>query len=287
MKSPSDYEIELSVAIITYNEEKQIGDCIATVHDWCDEVVVLDSFSNDRTRQIAESFSKVRFDTHDFDGHVQQKNRAINYSRGRWILCMDADERVTPQLAQSIREFITLQPEADGARILRLTRHLDRFIRHSGWYNARYRLIRRGRGAWGGENPHDQIILKGREGWNKNQGTILKGDLIHYSFTDLSDQINTINKFSSITAFTRAGRQDRRFSIFWMLAKPVSKFLEIYLFKRGFLDGIPGLIIAISSAFSTFLKWAKLYELQRSSLERPSNLRADYQVQSTGDGRRP
>ena len=142
-------------------------------------------------------------------------------------------------------------------------------------YNARYRLIRRNCGRWGGENPHDQIFVNSRKSWNANMGPVLKGDLIHYSFTDLSDQVGTINKFSSITAFMRSGA-GRRFSFLKMLFKPLSKFVETYLLKAGFLDGIPGLIIAVSSSYSTFLKWAKLYELERTKVERPSNLRADY-----------
>lgn len=268
----------LSAAIITYNEEKQIRDCIASVHDFCDEVLVLDSNSTDRTREIAESFDKVRFLTHAFDGHVQQKNRALDLTKGRWIVCLDADERVTPELAGSIRAFIEKKPDAGGVRVPRLTYHMGRMIRHGGWYNARVRLVRRGRGRWGGENPHDQIFLEGVPRWKANLGPVLKGDLIHYSFTDLAHQVDTINKFSSIVAFTRAGRS-KSFSFLKLFFKPISKFLEIYFFKAGFLDGTPGLVIAVSSAYSTFLKWAKLYELQKTDLERPSNLRADYSVQ--------
>lgn len=278
----SSASVPLSAAIITFNEEKRIHDCIASVHDFCDEVLVLDSNSTDRTREIAESFAKVRFLTHPFDGHVQQKNRALDLTRGAWIFCLDADERVTPELAASVLAFIEKHPEADGVRVPRLTYHMGRYIRHGGWYNARVRLIRRGRGRWGGENPHDQIFLEDAPRWKANLGTRLKGDLIHYSFTDLSHQVDTINKFSSIVAFTRAGKS-KSFSFLKLFFKPLSKFLEIYVFKAGFLDGTPGLVIAVSSAYSTFLKWAKLYELRKTELERPSNLGASYQVQKSDD----
>ena len=282
MRTPTDAatsgDVLLSAAIITFNEEKQIADCIASVHDFCDEVLVLDSHSTDRTREIAVSFPKVRFLAHDFDGHIQQKNRALDHTRGRWIVSLDADERVTPELAASIQAFIRENPEAQGVRLPRLTYHMGRYIRYGGWYNARVRLIRRGQGRWGGENPHDQIFLKDAPRWKANIGPRLKGDLIHYSFKDLSHQVDTINKFSSIVSFTRAGRS-KSYSFWKLVFKPLSKFLEMYIFKAGFLDGTPGLVIAVSSAYSTFLKWAKLYELKHTDIERPSNLRADYKVQ--------
>ena len=271
----------ISAVIITYNEEGRIADCIESVHDWCEEVLILDSFSTDRTREIAEKYEHVRFLEHDFDGHVQQKNRAIELSRGQWVFCLDADERATPELAESIRKFVQAD-KTSAARVKRLTYHLGRYIRHGGWYNARYRLMKRDAGRWGGDNPHDTIILSSQSEWKSRRGPVLKGDLIHYSFVDLSDQIDTINKFSSIVAFTRAGR-GRSPSVFKMLFKPLNKFVEMYFVKRGFLDGVPGFVIAIASSFSTFLKWAKLYELKKTPVSRPSNLRKDYQVQTDGE----
>lgn len=269
-------EINLSATIITYNEEERIADCIASVHDWCDEVLILDSHSTDSTRSIARRFPRARVVLHPFDGHIQQKNRAIELARGRWIFSLDADERATPELARSVLEFIARNPEGEGARVRRLHFHLGRTLRHGGWYGARYRLLRKGCGAWGGENPHDFIELNGRPGSLSHFGPVLKGDLLHHSFIDLSHQLDTINKFSSIVAFTRNGRKNR-FALWRMVLKPLGKFIELYLAKRGFLDGIPGLIVAVLSSYSTFLKNAKLYELQHTDIERPSNIRPDYQ----------
>lgn len=268
----------LSVAIITYNEEKNIRDCIESVLDLADEILVLDSHSLDRTKEIACTYPNVRFEVHDFDGHVQQKNRAIEMTGGEWILSIDADERVTPELGSAIQDFIRQYPQAPGAKVRRLTIHMDREIRHSGWLNSRYRLIRHGNGFWAGENPHDEILLRDPASGKSLKGPVLAGELIHYSFRDLADQVDTINKFSSIVAFNRAGR-GKRASILKMIVKPVSKFLEIYIFKAGFLDGVQGFIIAVSSAYSTFLKWAKLWEMYHTSIERPSNVRKDYKVQ--------
>ncbi|MCR9141488.1 MAG: glycosyltransferase family 2 protein [bacterium] len=267
----------ISATIITYNEERQIERCIQSVHDWCDEVIVLDSHSKDRTKELATAFPKVKFAAHDFDGHIQQKNRAIDMAAGPWIFSLDADEEASPELAQNAARFVAENPEAQGVRIWRTTWHLGRFIRHGGWRHARYRLFRKGEGVWGGENPHDQIFLKDRPHWQRNRGPTISGDLIHYSFRDLSHQVDTINKFSSIIAFTRSER-GTRFSLFKMIYKSMSKFTELYIVKAGFLDGMAGLIIAVSSAYATFLRWAKLYELKRTGLERPSNVRPDYRV---------
>ena len=259
----------LSAAIITYNESANIHDCIASVADFVDEVVVLDSHSTDDTEQICRRFENVKFYQHPFDGHIQQKNRAMKLCRSEWILSIDADERVTPELRRSIERFLDATPTVCGARFPRLAYHMHRFIRHGGWYpNARYRLVQKSRAFWGGENPHDKMILQGR-------GTKLKGDLLHYTARDLSDQVATINSFSSIAALMRYNK-GKRFHLWRLLAKPVSKFIEMYLVKLGFLDGMQGFIIAVSSSYSSFLKEAKLYELDVLGSDKPSNLSTRY-----------
>ena len=266
----------LSAAIITYNEEENIQDCLDSLTDFVDEIIVLDSFSTDLTEQICRSNSKVRFNQHPFDGHIEQKNRALELCTTDWVLCLDADERVSSELSCSIKEFLSQSHDVAGAKFPRLTYHLKRYIRHSGWYpNARYRLVRRGMASWGGENPHDKLILKGK-------GARIKGDLIHFTARDLSDQVNTINKFSSIVAMTRYAK-GRRYHLWRLLAKPVSTFVEMYLFKRGFLDGMQGFIIAVSSSFSSFLKEAKLYELSVLGSDKPSNLSNLHSKKSLND----
>ncbi len=255
----------LSVSIITYNEEKNIKDCLASVSEIADEIIVLDSISTDRTEEICRENPKVTFYQHPFDGHIQQKNRALEKCSSEWILCIDADERVSKELGRSIRKILDKNPDIAGVKFPRLTFHMHRYIRHGGWYpNARYRLIRKGMAYWGGENPHDKLILKGK-------GKRIKGDLIHYTATDLSDQVKTINQFSSITALTRFNKS-KKYRLWRLLFKPISKFLETYVFKLGFLDGTQGFIIAISSSYSSFLKEAKLFELSVLDSDKPSNL---------------
>ncbi len=257
------------MAIITFNEEANIRDCINSVYKLAEEIVVLDSLSTDRTLEIAKSFPKVKIFSQKFKGHIEQKNDAISFCAGNWILSLDADERATPELMSSIEKILKTETDVTGFKISRLTFHMGRFIRHSGWYPLfRYRFFKKGFAHWTGENPHDFIEIEGR-------GEKLYGDIIHYSFKDLSHQVDTINKFSSIVAFTRF-KKGNSFSIIRSILKPLSKFLEIYIFKAGFLDGYPGFAIAVSSAYSTFLKTAKMYELKNKTLERPSNLRPDY-----------
>ncbi len=259
----------LSAAIITYNESENIEDCLASVADFVDEVVVLDSFSTDDTEQICRRFEKAKFYRHPFDGYIAQKNRAADLCTSQWILFIDADERVTPELKRSIEGFLSANPDVAGAKFPRLTYHMHRFIRHGGWYpNARYRLYRKGRAHWGGNTPHEKLILDG-------PGKKLTGDLVHYTAKDLSDQVATINAFSSIAALTRYNK-GKRFHLWRLLVKPMSKFVEMYGFKRGFLDGMQGFIIAVSSAYSSFLKEAKLYELDALGSDKPSNLSSLY-----------
>ena len=261
---------KLSAAIITFNEENNIRDCIESCLPVADEILILDSHSTDETETIARSYDNVRFETRNFDGHIEQKNAAIDRCSHEWIISLDADERISPRLAESLQEFKQKpDDENNGFKLARLTFHMGRFIRHSSWYpQRRYRLFRKGKARWSGENPHDFVEIEG-------PGGVLKGDIIHYSFKDLSHQVDTVNKFSSIVAFTRF-RKGRRFSWLPVLYKPWGKFWEIYLFKRGFLDGFPGFAIAVASAFSTFLKFAKIYEMDRKFIARPSNVRLSY-----------
>jgi glycosyltransferase involved in cell wall biosynthesis len=261
----------LSVAIITYNEERMIKDCIESVLDLADEIVVLDSFSTDATEQICRSYEKVKFFQHAFDGHIEQKNRALALCSGEWILSMDADERVSPQLRRSIETFLSHGNEGiAGVKFPRLAYHMHRYIRHGGWYpNARYRLIRKEMAYWGGENPHDKIILKGK-------GTSIEGDLIHLTEIDLSDQIKTVNNFSSIAALVRYNK-GKKYRLWRLLLKPISKFIEVYIIKLGFLDRTQGFIIAVTSAYAAFLKEAKVFEMDVLGSDKPSNLSDRYE----------
>lgn len=197
------------MAVITFNEEKNIGDLLSSVSSIADEIVILDSHSTDQTKAIATQNSKVRFFAQDFKGHIEQKNKAMELCQNDWILSLDADERLDSTLQESILEFLEKdQINEDGFRIPRLTFHLGKWIYHSGWYpQKRFRLVQKGKANWKGENPHDFMALV-----EPAKGGELKGNILHFSFTDFSHQIQTINQFSSIVAFTRF-TQGQKFSL--------------------------------------------------------------------------
>lgn len=275
----------LGGAIITYNEAERIRNCLDSLVSLCEEILVLDSYSTDRTGEICAEYPCVRFVQHEFDGYALQKNRALSLARGAWILCLDADEHLTPRAAASVRKFLEeeIAPAIVGAKFVRRSFHMGAFIHHGGWTHSRYRLVRKDRALWRGVSGfplHELLHPSDGSRWHRGNAAALLGDIIHSSKTDLSNQVDTINVYSSIYASARYNRvrQDRRacrrrrLFLFRMLFKPPLKFFEIYVFKLGFLDGYRGLIIAVSSAFATFLRWAKLYELANTGLREPSNL---------------
>ncbi|MCR9141487.1 MAG: glycosyltransferase family 2 protein [bacterium] len=279
---------ELSAAIITYNEADRIGACLESLAPVCSEILVLDSNSTDGTREICESYANVRFIAQAFEGYAKQKNRALEYTNTPWVLCLDADELLAPGAAADIRRFLTapVPDEITGARMRRRTYHMGAYIEHGGWTHYRYRLVRRERAEWRGVGgmPLHELLYPTEdfgESWNRRNGVTLKGDIIHNSKSDLSNQVDTINVYSSIYAGARHRQQvahgrshshRKPLYLLRMLFKPPLKFIEIYFAKAGFLDGYRGLIIACSSSFATFLRWAKLYELANTEVREASNL---------------
>ncbi len=248
--------ISISASIITLNEETNIADCIKSL-SWVDEIVIVDSISSDRTKEIAELLG-ARVIDQKFLGHVKQKQLAVDLCQHDWIICLDADERVSASLEKEIHSLFETSPEnlLHGYTVARRSFHLGRWIMHGGWYPDRnIRLFNRTQGKWAGVNPHDRIDIQGKEGH-------FKGSLDHYVFDDLKDNITTNNSYSSISADILY-KKGTKHSLPKLLFKPFGKFLESYFFKRGFLDGMPGFIISIGAAYSMFLKYAKLWELHQ------------------------
>ena len=245
---------KISATIITYNEEKNIRRCIESL-DFVDEIVVVDSLSSDNTCAIAKELGAKVIDQ-KFLGHIDQKQLAVENATYDWILSLDADEEVSPELKASIVELIKKPLEYDAYEMKRVSFHLGRWIRHGGWYpDKKIRLFNRQKAHWGGYNPHDKVIVNGKVG-------MLEGDLKHYVFTDLRHNIDTNNSYSSIMA-EDLYKKGKKFSYLKLFFKPVGKFLEVYIYKRGFLDGMAGFIIAVGASYSMFLKFAKLWELER------------------------
>ncbi len=243
--------IQLSVVIITFNEEKNIEKCLQSLQGIADEIVVLDSFSTDQTEAICERYA-VRFFQHAFDGHIQQKNRVITHATYAHVLSLDADEVLSETLKQSIDE-VKANWQSDAYYFNRLNNYCGQWIRHSGWYpDQKVRLWNKHKGAWGGVNPHDKVILD-----KTAIRTHLNGDLLHYSFHSIAQHVDQVNKFSTIKA---QGMLARGKKASWIKAcsSGFFKFIASYFFKLGFLDGFYGLVISLISGMSNFLKYAKL-----------------------------
>ena len=266
---PSPKEPFLSVCIITGNEEANIRRCLESVA-WADEIVVVDSFSEDRTTEIAREFTGRVFQ-HRWMGYSGQKAIERNLARGEWILFVDADEAVSPALRDEILATLRrgVPDGVAGFDFPRQVWYMRRWIRHGDWYpDAKLRLFRKERGRCCGIEPHERIEVDG-------EVRHLRAPLFHYTYDDVADQVSTMNRFSTISARSKDLRgRSVPFLLWGMLMHPPFRFFRCYFLKRGFLDGVAGLVIARSAAFSTFLKYAKLWEarLERGACgEDPEN----------------
>lgn len=249
---------KISVVIITFNEEKDIARCIASVQSIADDIVVVDSFSTDRTQEIVLE-KGARFVQHAFEGHIQQKNWAITQARYPHVLSLDADEVVSKELQDEILK-VKANWQADGYFFNRMTNYCGKWIKHCGWYpDRKLRLWDSRKGKWGGINPHDKFEMD--EG---SQVRFLKGDLYHYSYHSISQHVLQIDKFTHIGAL-EAMKRGKAANVFLLLIKPVWKFWRDYVFKLGFLDGYFGFVICGLSSVATFVKYLKMIELKRNA----------------------
>ena len=246
----------LSIVIITYNEEHNIRRCLESVQGLGDEILVVDSGSLDSTADICRSMGATVIEQ-DFLGYIEQKNFATSKAKNDWVLSLDADEALTPHLKAAIAAIFP-NPGADGYTMHRLTNYCGTWVHHSGWYpDTKLRLYNRTKGQWTGVNPHDRFRL--------NLGSNLKhlvGDILHYSYASISDHLKQIDRFSTIGAIAMHN-QGKTSSIPKILYKPIARFMRHYIFKAGFLDGMIGYTIAVNSAHAVFLKYLRLYYLQK------------------------
>ena len=251
---------EISVAIITLNEENNIERCLKSVSGLADEIVVVDSFSTDRTGEICRQYD-VTFIKHAFEGYIEQKNWALQQTKYPFVLSLDADEALSEELKEAIME-VKGNFDHDGYLFNRLTNYCGKWIRHSGWYpDRKLRLVDRRKARWTGINPHDKMEM--------DPGSRIKhirGDLLHYSYYSISQHEEQANNFSGISARMLYAR-GKRSGILKLLFKPCFKFLRDYFINLGFLDGYYGYVICRISAHATFLKYAKLRQLRRNKAE--------------------
>lgn len=245
--------LPISVSIIASNAADKLQRCLASVADWVTEIVVVVNDCTDDTVAVAESFG-AHVHEHEWHGFRDQKNIALKYPRQPWVLALDTDEVVSPELQAEIITFFQQDAEQyQGVSFPRKDWFLGRWITHGDWYPDRsLRLFRADSGMWGGSPEHDKIILEGR-------CKSLSADLLHYSNPTLNSQISKINVFSDVF-LQRQLDAGKRWSLMRCVFRSAWRFLRAYFLRLGFLDGFPGFYIAVMTAFSTFVRYSRLYE---------------------------
>lgn len=245
---------KISACIITHNEETKIRRCLESV-SWCDEIVVVDSFSDDRTVAICREYTE-RIYQHEWLGYIGQRNLIRELAQHPWVLFLDADEEVSPGLREEIQERFRLEShDAVGYQFPRKVFYLGRWIEHGEWYpDIKLRLFRKELGRSTGLEPHDQVVVDGPV-------RTLRNPLWHYTYDDMWDHLNTMNRFSGISAKAKY-KQGVRFRWIDFFFRPVWRFFKGLMLKGGWLDGRRGILIASISAFGVAMKYAKVWELE-------------------------
>lgn len=266
----------ISCFIICFNEEANIRRCLESVK-WCDEIIIVDSFSTDRTVEICRQYAS-RIIQRPWPGYVEQKRFALAQTTHEWVLNVDADEEVSPVLQREI--LFVLQrndPAVDGLSIPRLVYYLGQWWRR-GWYpGRRLRLFRKAKVRWGGVDPHEKVLLRGHE-------DRLVGDLYHYTYADIRDHLRAVNGLTEVAVHEQIVR-GRRARVNDLTLRPFWRFLRFYLLRGTFTYGVPGFFVAVTSAFYVFLKYAKLWEHTSSDEQAPTQNSSCRSGESLGRGR--
>lgn len=242
--------LPLSISIISMNEEDNIARCLESVEDIASEIIVVDSHSTDRTREIAKQYGAKVFEE-DWKGHVAQKNSALKKCEFPWVLALDCDEVVSEELKQSIIRALQ-NPVCDGYEINRKTYYAGKWINHAWYPDWKLRLVKREKAKWVGTDPHDRLSVDGKI-------ERLSGDLYHYSYKNVTDHFKRVVTYAVISADAYI-KEGRKAGLLELVFNPFYGFIKHYILKLGFLDGVQGLIISMSNFFYTFLKYALIWE---------------------------
>jgi len=253
MADAANTQPRISLIVITRNEEELIGQCLRSAATFCDELIVVDSFSTDRTAEIARSLG-ARVFQRPFEGYIAQKQFALEQAGGQWVFSLDADEQATWELGDEIRAALAGPRPAAGYRVRRVLYHLGHYYARGLYPDWHLRLFRRDRARFGGREPHASVDLEDGDAGNIAR---LKAPILHFSYRDVADHIATINRLSSQTAIEG---EPGRLTAVRMIANPAWRFVNFYFLRGGFREGGRGLYAALSAAFYVFLKYAKLYE---------------------------
>jgi glycosyltransferase involved in cell wall biosynthesis len=248
----------LSVILITKNEAANIKDCLESV-SFANEIIVVDSQSSDQTVKIAQSFGAKVENTSDWPGFGLQKNRALNLATQDWVLSIDADERVTPELKQEILAVINNASSADCYAIPRLSWYCGRFMKHSGWYpDYVERLFKRGSAKFSDHLVHERLLPTGPV-------KKLNHHFLHYSFKNFSQVLQKVDSYSTASA-NQAFQQGKKSSVLKAIGHGLWAFFRTYFLRLGFLDGQQGLALAISNAEGTYYRYIKIWLLNQKKV---------------------
>jgi glycosyltransferase involved in cell wall biosynthesis len=249
--------MSLSVCIITLNEEANIARTLKSVKDIADEIIVVDSGSTDATTGVAQSFGAKVF-VEPWKGFARQKNSALERATHEWVLSLDADEEVSPELAASIKTLLTLgTPKFAGYTMNRRNMYFGKWIRRSGYYpDPKLRLIRRGAATFELRDVHEDMKMAGELGH-------VKGDMIHHAYPTLESFIEHANRYSSLGADMVVRERKVGFSVVNIVLRPMIRFIWAYFFRGGFLDGREGLLVLMNHAAYVSWKYAKAWEKSR------------------------
>lgn len=251
--------VKISAVIITFNEEKNIGRCLDSLKGIADDIVVVDSYSKDKTQEICLSHG-ARFIQHAFDGHIEQKNYAITQALYPHVLSLDADEAISEELKKNILK-IKDNWTHNGYSMNRLTNYCGKWIYHCGWYpDIKLRLFDSRKGKWGGINPHDKYLLDNPD----DNPFHIKGDILHYSYYTVEEHHKQAEYFSNIAAKAMF-EKDKKAPLIKLYLSSVARFVKSYFLRRGFLDGYYGWTISKISAWETYRKYYLLKELHKGN----------------------
>lgn len=253
----------ISAVVITYNEEEDIGRCVESLLPVADEIIVVDSFSTDRTKEICERYN-VHFYSRIWEGYSSAKNFGNTLAQHEWILSIDADEALSEELQKSIAAFKKTDPSLTGTFVFnRLTNYSGHWVRHCGWYpDQKMRMWKRGIGNWDG-TLHEQVVFSATTTISH-----LKGDLLHYSFPSIKDHIQTMNNYSEVASTDLVTRNKKIYFVIHLILNPCYTFISKYFFNLGFMDGYYGFVICSLSAFANFLKYSKAWSKKKSILSK-------------------
>ena len=251
IKSTEQRREKISILVPTFNEEKNIRECLESVK-WADEIVIVDSYSSDNTLKIARDYTE-KILQHKYINSASQKNWAIPQLSNEWSMIVDSDERVTPELKDEIVGILVDGTEHDGFYIYRRNHFLGKEIKHCGWNKDKcLRLFRKGKGKYQDREVHADIILDGKVGFLKNK-------LLHYTFDSFEQYLKKWDRYTSWASIDR-GKKTKYVHWHHLILRPLWRFIRQYIFKLGFLDGKEGYMICKLAAMSVFMKYAKLWE---------------------------